>query len=169
MANAAAVMNFALGLGRDPAQLTFTQVSLRGIIVFVALLVMVRLANRRFIAQLSAVDVILGFILASMLARAVNGSSAFLPTIGAGFVMVAVHRVLAHLAYRYPSFGAVVKGRPSVLVEDGRIARDAMRRANISEEDLLEEARLNSQAGSVDQIRRATLERNGHVSVLKRD
>jgi uncharacterized membrane protein YcaP (DUF421 family) len=44
-----------------------------------------------------------------------------------------------------------------------------MRQSNISEEDLVEQARLNSQVDTVAQIRRATLERNGHISVLKRD
>ena len=67
-----------LGLGLEPKNLTFVQISVRGIIVFIAALIMVRLADRRFLAKLSAFDAILGFILASMLARAINGSAAFL-------------------------------------------------------------------------------------------
>ena len=89
-----------LGLGRDATSLTFTQISLRGIIVFFAALVIVRCGDRRFLSQKTAFDAVLGFILASMLARAVNGTAAFLPTLGGGFVLVMLHRVLAYWSRR---------------------------------------------------------------------
>src|ERR1043166_656454 len=89
-----------LGLGRDAAALTFMQISLRGVIVFVSALVIVRCGDRRFLSQKTAFDAVLGFILASMLARAVNGTAAFFPTIGGGFVLVVLHRILAYWSRR---------------------------------------------------------------------
>src|SRR5262245_52894110 len=41
----------ALGLGREATDLTFGQISLRGIIVFVAALAIVRSGDRRFLSQ----------------------------------------------------------------------------------------------------------------------
>ena len=158
-----------LGLGNEPKDLTFLQISLRSVIVFVVALVMVRLGNRRFLAKLSAIDAILGFILASMLARAVNGSSAFFPTLGGGFVLVLIHRVLAALAFRYETIGWLVKGRAEVLVRDGKLERSNLARHKISDADLLEEARLNGAVLEFEQIRRATIERNGEVSVVPLD
>ena len=93
-------LDAALGLGRDAASLTFAQISLRGVIVFIAALVIVRCGDRRFLSQKTAFDAVLGFILASMLARAVNGTAAFFPTLGGGFVLVILHRLLAHWARR---------------------------------------------------------------------
>ena len=52
-----------LGLGLEPKYLTFVQISVRGIVVLIAALIMVRLVDRRFLAKLSAFDAILGFIL----------------------------------------------------------------------------------------------------------
>jgi len=63
-----------LGVGVEANQLTIGQVSLRAIIIFFATLLIVRIANKRFFAKKTAFDIILGFILASMMARAVNGS-----------------------------------------------------------------------------------------------
>ena len=63
-----------LGLDLEPKELNFIQISLRGVIVFVVALTMVRFGNKRFLSKMTAFDAILGFILASMLARAVNGS-----------------------------------------------------------------------------------------------
>ncbi len=155
-----------LGLNLEPKDLTFLQISLRGIIVFIVSLAMIRLWNQRFLAKLSAFDAILGFILASMLARAVNGSSAFFPTLGGGFVVVGIHRIIAALAFRYEWFGFLVKGKPDVLVQQGKLNRTTMRANKISEHDLLEEARLNGNVDDIGKIRKATIERSGQVSII---
>src|ERR1700744_6461208 len=88
-----------LGTELQPKDLTFAQITLRGVIVFFATLIMVRLADKRFFAKKAAFDVILGFIMASMLAGVVNGSAAFFPTLGVGFVLVGLHRLLGVLAF----------------------------------------------------------------------
>src|ERR1043165_8139716 len=97
-----------LGLKLEPKDLSFWQISLRGLIVLIVALVMVRLADKRFLSKKSAFDAILGFILASMLARAVNGSAAFWPTLGGGFILVGLHRLIALLSRRWHAFGALV-------------------------------------------------------------
>jgi uncharacterized membrane protein YcaP (DUF421 family) len=155
-----------LGIGLEPKELSFLHIALRAIIVFFATLIMVRVGNKRFLSSMSAFDAIVGFILASVLARAVNGSSAFLPTIAGGFVLIAVHRLLAFIAVRSPWFERLVKGTAEELVQRGKVNREAMRSYQISETDLLEEARLNAQIGKLDEIKTATLERNGEISVV---
>jgi len=158
-----------LGLGLEPKELTFMQISLRGAIVFIVSLLIVRVANKRFLAKMSAFDAILGFILASMLARAVNGSAAFFPTLGGGFVLVGIHALLAKLSFRSDKFGILVKGEAFTIVKEGKPDRKMMARTRISEKDLLEEARLNGQVSNVEDIELATVERNGEVSVIPRD
>ena len=155
-----------LGLDSEPKDLTFLQISLRGIIVFIASLTMVRIADKRFLAKLSAFDAILGFILASMLARAVNGSAAFFPTLGAGFVVVLFHRLLATMAFRWDWFSGLIKGEADVLVEDGQKKAASMRRNNITDADLLEELRLNGQVTELAEVKMATIERSGEISVV---
>lgn len=157
-----------LGLDAEPGSLTFGQIALRALIVFFATLIMVRLADRRFFAKKAAFDVILGFILASMLARAVNGSAAFFPTLGVGFVLVGLHRLLGAIAFRSHWFGFLVKGNPDILVENGELKKSAMRRTNISEHDLLEDLRLNGMIADPSEVQVARLERDGKISVIRR-
>ena len=101
-----------LGLGVEPKDLTFFQISLRGIIVFVATLIMVRLGHKRSLARKTAFDAVLIVILASVLSRAINGSSAFFATLGGGLVIVALHRLFASAAYHWHWFGFLIKGGP---------------------------------------------------------
>jgi len=161
-------VNALLGLAAAPTELTFLQIGLRGIVVFVVALMAVRCADRRFLSGKTAFDAVLAFILASMLARAVNGSAAFFPTLGGAFVLVGLHRAVAELSRRSHRFGILVKGRSDVLVRDGLTNTEAMVKNRVSQHDLLEDLRLNGNVGSVDHARLAVLERNGQISVVRR-
>ena len=155
-----------LGLGQDATTLTFLQISLRGVIVFVATLAIVRCGDRRFLSQKTAFDAVLGFILASMLARAVNGNAALFPTLGGGFVLVMLHRALAYWARRSHAFGIVIKGRSDVLVRDGQVDEALARRNRISNHDILEDLRLHGNVGDVSDVALGVFERNGQISVV---
>ena len=158
-----------LGLGRDAAALTFTQISLRGVIVFVSALVIVRCGDRRFLSQKTAFDAVLGFILASMLARAVNGTAAFFPTLGGGFVLVMLHRALASWSRRSHALGLLIKGRSDVIIRDGTLDESLARRNRLSEHDLLEDIRLNGNVRDMRDVALAVFERNGDLSVVRRE
>src|SRR4029450_7039295 len=133
-----------LGLGVEPKQLTFLQVSVRGVIVFIAALIMVRLSSKRSLAEKTAFDAVLVVIIGSMLARVINGSEAFLPTLGTGFVLVLLHRLFGLAAYYSHAFGILVKGEPVVLVLNGMLDHKNMRWNQISEHDLQEDMRLEA-------------------------
>src|SRR5204863_1403355 len=115
-----------LGLGIEPKDLTFLQVSLRGVIVFVATLVMVRFSSKRSLAEKTAFDAVLIVIVASVLARAINGSAPFFPTLGVGFVLVILHRTFSLAAYYSHGFGCLIKGKPAVVLQNGTLDRDSM-------------------------------------------
>ena len=130
-----AFLNFfetLLGLGIEPHDLTFVQISLRGIIVFLATLIMVRFGTKRSLARKTPFDAILLVILAAVLSRAINGSAPFLATIGGGVVLVLLHRLFAHLADRSHRFGILVKGSPDTIVRNGECDLRMMRRNHVS-------------------------------------
>jgi uncharacterized membrane protein YcaP (DUF421 family) len=156
-----------LGLGVDTKELTFLQISLRGIIVFLLTLLMVRLSSKRSLAEKTAFDAVLIVILASVLARAINGSAPFFGTLGGGFVLVILHRWFAWLACRSHAFGKIIKGRPAIVVQNGGLARKMMHRNLISEHDLEEDLRLSAKTEDLSQIRIARLERSGDISFIK--
>ena len=158
-----------LGLGHQATDLTFTQISLRGIIVFVAALAIVRCGDRRFLSQKTAFDAVLGFILASMLARAVNGTAAFLPTLGGAFVLVMLHRALAYASRRSHRFGDLIKGKSDVIIRDGKLDEALAMHNLLSMHDIMEDLRLHGNVNDIADVSLAVLERNGHVSVVRRN
>jgi uncharacterized membrane protein YcaP (DUF421 family) len=103
-----------------------------------------------------------------MLARAVNGTAAFFPTLGGGFVLVVLHRVLAYWSRRSHAVGLLIKGRSDIIVRDGTLDEVAAHRNRLSEHDVLEDLRLNGNVAEIRDVLLAVLERNGHISVVRR-
>jgi uncharacterized membrane protein YcaP (DUF421 family) len=157
-----------LGLNLEPRDLSFVQISLRGIIIFLATLIMIRLGHKRSLARRTAFDAVLLIIVAAVLSRAINGSAAFFPTIGGGAVLVALHRLFALLAYHSHGFGILVKGRADVVVRDGQYDFRTMRRNHVSTHDLEEDMRLNAHLQDLSQVRIARVERSGEISFIKK-
>jgi uncharacterized membrane protein YcaP (DUF421 family) len=155
-----------LGLGAEPQTLTFMQISLRGIIVFIFTLVMVRISARRSLARRTVFDSVFLVILASVLARAINGSSDLLPTIGGGFAMVAFHRLLAWIAFYSHGFGNLIKGADEILIRDGELVHRELRNHHITRHDLEEDLRLALHAEDLARVQKARLERSGDISFI---
>jgi uncharacterized membrane protein YcaP (DUF421 family) len=157
-----------LGLQVDPKELTFLQISLRGLFVFVISLAIIRLGHKRSLARKTAFDAVLLVIVAAVLSRAINGSAAFFPTLGGALVIVVFHRVLGFGAYRWRWVGFLVKGVPEIIVENGERQRGAMRRNHISNHDLEEDLRLAAHIEDLSDIQIARIERSGDISFIKK-
>src|SRR3982751_1497452 len=114
-----AVFSTALGLGLEPKELTFVHITLRGLLVLVATLAIMRIGHKRSLARKTAFDAVLLVIVASVLSRAINGSASFFPTLGGSLVIVAFHRLLGFAAYRWHFFGTLIKGVPEIVVLNG--------------------------------------------------
>jgi uncharacterized membrane protein YcaP (DUF421 family) len=158
-----------LGLGAEPKDLTFTQIALRGVIVFVVTLVIVRLGHKRSLSRKTAFDVVLLVVLAAVLSRAINGSAAFFATLGGGLVLALLHRLLALVAYHFHAFGILIKGRPDLIVEDGEFIWKQMQRNHVSTHDIEEDLRLSLHSEDISRVKRARVERSGDVSFIPKE
>jgi uncharacterized membrane protein YcaP (DUF421 family) len=69
------------------------------------------------------------------------------------------------LAYRVPRVGRLVHPEKTPLVQNGRLMRPSLRRALITEEELLSEIRLQG-IDKLEDVRAVYLEGNGEISVI---
>jgi uncharacterized membrane protein YcaP (DUF421 family) len=150
-----------------PERLETYQVAARAAVVYLIGLVVVRVGKSRLISRLTALDVILGFILGSLLSRGITGHASISGTAVASAVLVLMHWLFTKLAYHWHAFGTLIKGHVRPLVIDGQLQIDAMQKSNLSEHDVMEELRLHG-VDEVSEVARAYKERNGEISVIKR-
>jgi uncharacterized membrane protein YcaP (DUF421 family) len=155
--------------GDEPRpQLAWGQVAMRAAAIYLISLLLVRLGKSRLISRVSPLDVILAFVLGSLLSRGITGSASITHTTVASAALIALHSLLTWLACYSDTVGNLLKGHCRILVSDGVINRDNLQRSHLSEEDLFEELRLNANCDDLTKVKAAYKERSGEISVVRR-
>jgi len=154
-------------IGPDEGTASVAQFCARAAILFLYGVLCIRIAGRRTFSNLSALDLIVALVVGSNISRAMTGKAPFVGTLAATLVLVVLHRLVALATVRSNWLSLFVKGRPAVLVRDGRIDPKAMLRHGISEEDLIEGMRME-QVAHINEVALATMERGGKISVIRK-
>lgn len=149
----------------SPIPLTLPQVAARAVWIYLIGIFIVRLGKSRLVSRNTSLDVILGFILGSLLSRGITGKSSITDTTAATVALVAAHWVMTWAACRSHKFGELFKGRTKQLVVNGELQPAAMWHSNVSVHDVEEAMRLNGYE-SLSEVRNAYKERNGEISII---
>jgi uncharacterized membrane protein YcaP (DUF421 family) len=80
---------------------------------------------------------------------------------------VALHRFLAFLTRDAHWLGNLIKGEAQLIIQNGELNRSVMKANDLSENDLLEDMRMNGNMQSFKKVKAAYYERNGQVSIVK--
>ncbi len=143
---------------------------IRGLTVYLVLLLLFRLAGKRSLAQVTTFDLVLTLIISEAIQQAMLDSDSSMTNgllvIG---TLIGADVLVSVLANRSSLIDSLVNSRPLVIVEDGRLLRDRMRRERIDEEDILNAARGQEGIARLDQIKYAVVERNGDVTVVPKE
>src|ERR1700736_3511166 len=99
----------------------------RGVIVYVFLIGLLRLTGRRQIGQLAPFDLVLLLVLSNAVQNAMNGGdNSVIGGLISATTLVALNWIVGVLTYRSKKLEALVEGRPEVLVRDGKLFKQTM-------------------------------------------
>src|SRR5215213_531735 len=84
-------LEWAFGTGGSSVHINVPQMALRAVVVYGAVVLIVRMGKKRFMSRATAFDVILGIMLGSLVSRAIAGTAPFAPTLAASATLIAVH------------------------------------------------------------------------------
>lgn len=159
---------WAIGGREIDAVIPVWQLVLRTIFVYATALFLIRIAKRRFMGGFTTFDILIGFIVGSVLSRAITGSIRFLDMIVVVLVLIVLHWILATITYHFDRVGSIVKDSERELIKDGEIQEEAMRRSKIGKNDLLEALRKDGNVENPENVKSAYLERDGSITVIPR-
>jgi uncharacterized membrane protein YcaP (DUF421 family) len=112
---------------------------LRPIIVYLALVVLVRVFGKRELAQLNPFDLIVLLSLSNTVQNAIIGDDNSITggVIGA-IGLLAINWLVVRLLYRSPRMTRMLEGRAAVLVRDGKIDKKVLEHEKLTHEELME-------------------------------
>lgn len=149
-------------------QLPWWELLIRGIIVYVFLLCLIRLTGRRQTGMLSPFDFILLLILSNTVQNAMNGGD---NSLGGGLflagTLIAINWAMLVLSRHFRLVNWALVGRPVFLVRDGNVQEQTLHRERISRHELMAALRTAGLA-NIEQAKDVILETNGTISVIHR-
>lgn len=140
---------------------------IRGVAVYLFLLLVFRVSGKRSLRNATTFDFVLLLIVAETTQQALVGDDA---SVTGAFLLIVVlvgTDILLSLVKRWsPRIDRLLEGQPLVIVRNGVPLRTRMHIERVDEEDILSAARETRGLDSLDQIKRAVLERNGGISII---
>lgn len=150
------------------SDLHWSEFVIRGIVVYAFLLLLLRLTGKRQVGQMAPFDLVLLLVLSNAVQNSMNGGD---NTITGGLILattlVALNWIVGWLTFHNKHIEAIVEGRPIILIHDGKICHESMRRVQMTGHELEASLRANGCAGPKE-VRFALLENNGQLTVIPR-
>ena len=139
---------------------------LRGVIVYIFVLILLRITGKRQVGQLAPFDLVLLLILSNAVQNAMNGGDNSV-TGGAisAVTLVALNYFVGYLTFKSKFLEALIEGRPVTLIHDGCVNHRAMNCVRMTMHELNASLRAAGCAGP-HEVQCAILENSGEVTVI---
>ena len=138
---------------------------IRGAVVYVFLIALLRITGKRQIGQLSPLDLVLLLILSNAVQNSMNaGDNSLIGGLISAATLVGLNYLIEYAAVKSRKLEGIIEGRPQVIIHEGKLFEDVIRHAKITRMEV--EATLRESGFfEMKDVKLAILENNGKVSV----
>src|SRR6478752_9522282 len=110
---------------------------LRSAIVYGFLIGLLRLTGKRQIGQLAPFDLVLLLVLSNAVQNSMNGGdNSLVGGLVSAVTLVGLNLGIGYATFKSKKLEALIEGRPLVIIHNGRVFEDVMRRANLTHNEL---------------------------------
>jgi uncharacterized membrane protein YcaP (DUF421 family) len=142
---------------------------LRGVAMYALLWVVFRLSGRRTMGEMTTFDFVLLLICGEATQQSLlDEDFSFTNATIVILTIICLDRAMGRWRVNSKRVERVVEGLPVLIMADGELRREPMRRERVDEEDILHEARRSHGLSRLDEIRHAILEPSGEISIIPR-
>ncbi|MDP4133209.1 MAG: DUF421 domain-containing protein [Bacillota bacterium] len=147
----------------------YLNIAFCSISVYIFIVVSIRLFGKKELSQLSVIDLVFILLISNAVQNAMVGSDSTLigGLVAAGSLFIANY-IFKLLLYRFPQFGHIVQGEPSMLIYKGKVNHKNLERAKITLDELKEAVREHGVA-LLEDVDLAVLEADGNISIISND
>ena len=139
---------------------------IRTIIIYLLLLAVMRISGKRQIGEIQISELVTTFLISDIASYPLtNAGIPLLNAVVPLLTIIPLEIIFSFLTTKCAPLKTLLDGKPSIIVQRGKICKKEMERMRLSMDDLLCELRLKNIA-SVDEVDYVILEQNGQISVF---
>ncbi len=140
----------------------------RGVVIYVFIILLLRIGGRKQIGQLSPFDLVLLLIISNAVQNSMNGGDNSL--VGGMIIacaLVSINWIVGYLNKKNKKVSHFIEGRPEVFIHNGRVHQDILDKNNMTPDDVSAILRKNSIV-HIEDVRYGVLEVNGAISIIRK-
>jgi uncharacterized membrane protein YcaP (DUF421 family) len=139
-----------------------------GVLAYTTLIVFLRISGKRTLAKLNAFDLVVTVALGSTLSAILLQESVALAEGAVALALLILMQFLVtYTSVRWPSFARFVRAEPTLLVRNGKVCQEAMKRERITESEALSAVRAGG-GHDIGEVETLILESDGTLNVSLR-
>ena len=145
------------------------EILVRTFVVYLTVLVLLRLAGKRELGQMTPFDLVVILVIANAVQNAMTGGdNSLIGGILAAATLTIVNIAVGRWGSRIPFFRRLVASEPTLLLRDGKPLQEALDKERIDVEELEMAARQHGIADLKD-VTAAVLEEDGSISIIPKE
>lgn len=139
----------------------------RTVFLYALIVLILRLMGKREVGELSVIDIVVFVIIAEVAAFALDSPDVkLINSIFPMLILLVIQFVSSFISLKNKKFRDIVDGDTTILIQDGKILEEEMRKQRYNLDDLFQQLR-EQQIGSVFEVAYAYLEPSGNLAVFK--
>ncbi|WP_404329392.1 DUF421 domain-containing protein [Mesobacillus maritimus] len=146
----------------------YASIIFRTLILYAVILTIFRVMGKREIGELSLLDLVVFMMIAEMAAIAIEkNDEPLIKSLVPMLLLVGVQFILAYISLKSKRFRLLVDGKPSIIINKGKIDEHEMRKQRYNFDDLLLQLREEG-VSDIEDVDYAILETSGKLSIFKK-
>lgn len=138
----------------------------RGVVVYIFLLVLLRITGKRQVGQLAPFDLVLLLVLSNAVQNSMNGGdNSLVGGLISAATLVALNYGVGLATFKSKKIESLIEGRPQILIHNGKLYEDVVTKARLTHHELAAAFRLAG-VSCVEEVHSAILENSGEISVV---
>lgn len=141
-------------------------VAVRALILYTLVVVVMRVMGKRQVGEMQPYELVIAIMIAELAAVPMGDTGIPITNGIVAILMLLVAEVLLSVASLHSERARqLICGKPTVLIENGRLVPETMREARVNLNDLMTQLRTKNYP-DISDVAYAILETNGHISVI---
>jgi len=141
---------------------------IRGTVIFFFVFIVMRIWGKKHLGEIALFDFILLLFISEAIQNSLADDEKSLP---GGMILIITllfwNTIINKLTYRSPKLEKILEGSPKVIIKNGVIDHNLKDKEQMTDEDLYSALRREGVL-ELKNVKQATLETNGHLSVVQK-
>ena len=139
------------------------------LLLYFFIVIAYRIMGKKEVGKLSIIDLIVSILIAELAAISIEQyDSSILISIIPISCLVIIEVLFSYLGLKNSKIRKIIEGNPIVIIKNGELNFEAMRRLRYSLDDLISQLREQG-IKSIEEVNYAVLENNGKLSIFKNE